>query len=313
MRRPGHRMTSTFPLPLLDRDVFSTRPVAHAPGAPARPSAPQGEVRVRWLGTAGFEISAGGTSILIDPYITRASLSDCVMRPLEPDLSEITRVTPRADAIIVGHTHFDHALDVPMIAKRTGATVFGSKSAVALCRASLVPETRCVDVEREYGQSPFETEVGPFKLRFAVSAHSRFMLGRVPFPGEIQDCDHVPLRTERYRCGAVFRVEIQVFGRTIVHLGSAEIVERTAPPKDVDLLLLCVAGWQSSQKFPERVARALDPKVVCFSHWDNFFRPLDLPVQALPAMAPQKLSDRLTSIARDAKVGAIPLLGELVL
>lgn len=268
---------------------------------------------MRWLGTAGFEIAAAGFSILIDPYVTRARLADCVMRPLEPDLAEVARVTPRADAIVVGHTHFDHALDVPLIAKRTGATVFGSRSAVALCRASLVPETKLVDVEREYGQSSFEAEVGPFNLRFAASAHSRFMLGRVPFPGEIMDCDHVPLRTEQYRCGAVFRVEIQVLGRTIVHLGSAELVERARPPKDVDLLLLCVAGWQSSAQFPERVARALDPKVVCLHHWDNFFRPLDRGVTALPAMGVQKLAERLTRVARDAKVGAVRPLEELVL
>lgn len=287
----------SFPLPLLDHP-------------PARPDSP---VRVRWLGTAGFEISAGTHSILIDPYVTRAPFTDCVMRPLEPDLAEIARITPRADAIIVGHTHFDHALDVPAIARRTGAMVFGSKSAVRLCRASLVPETRLVDVEREYGQSPVEAEVGPFKLRFAVSAHSRFLLGRVPFPGDIQDCDHVPLRTEAYRCGAVFRVEIEVFGRTIVHLGSAELVERTAPPKDVDLLLMCVAGWQSSERFPERVARALDPRAILLSHWDNFFTPLDKPVQALPAMGVQKLTDRLLSVARDAKIGAVPLLGEVLL
>jgi L-ascorbate metabolism protein UlaG (beta-lactamase superfamily) len=292
-------MTPPFPLPLLPREL-----------APRDANSP---VRVRWLGTAGFEISAGGTSILIDPYITRARLADCVLRPLASDLAEIARVTPRADAIIVGHTHFDHALDVPTIAMRTGATVFGSRSAVALCRASRVPETRLVNVEREPGQPPFTAEVGPFKLRFAASAHSRFLLGRVPFPGEIQDCDHVPLRTEKYRCGAVFRVEIEVMGRTIVHLGSAELVERVAPPKDVDLLLLCVAGWQSSDHFPERVARALDPRAVLLSHWDNFFTPLDTPVRALPAMAVQKLSDRLTRVARDAKVGAIPPLSEVVL
>ncbi len=288
-----------FPLPLLDHQL-----------SPGRADSP---VRVRWLGTAGFEITAGQFSVLIDPYVTRARFTDCVMRPLEPDLAEIARVTPRADAIIVGHTHFDHALDVPAIARRTGAMVFGSKSAVALCRASLVPETKLVNVEREYGQQPVEAEIGPFKLRFAVSAHSRFMLGRVPFPGEIQDCDHVPLRTEKYRCGAVFRVEIEVFGRTIVHLGSAEIVERTAPPKDVDLLLMCVAGWQSSERFPERVARALDPKAILLSHWDNFFDPLDSPVRALPAMAVQKLTDRLLAVARDAKIGAVPLLGEVVI
>ncbi len=291
---------AAFPLPLLARELTPR----------GRGDSP---VRVRWLGTAGFEIAAGGFSVLIDPYVTRARWTDCVMRPLAPDLAEIARVTPQADAIIVGHTHFDHAMDVPAIARRTGATVFGSKSAVALCRASLVPETKLVNVEGEYGAEPVVAEVGPFKLRFAVSAHSRFMLGRVPFPGEIQDCDHVPLRTEKYRCGAVFRVEIEVLGRTIVHLGSAEIVERTAPPKDVDLLLMCVAGWQSSERFPERVARALDPKAILLSHWDNFFDPMDRPVRALPAMGVQKLTDRLSAVTRDAKIGAVPLLGEVVI
>jgi L-ascorbate metabolism protein UlaG (beta-lactamase superfamily) len=292
-------MTEPFPLPLLPRDLA--------------PSTGDKAVRVRWLGTAGFEIRAGGSSILIDPYVTRAPFGACVMRPLEPDLTQIARITPQADAIVLGHTHFDHAMDAPVIARRTGATVFGSKSAVALCRNSLVPETKLVDVERESGQAPLVAEVGPFRLRFAPSAHSRFALGRVPFPGEIQDCDQIPLRTEQYRCGAVFRVEIEVFGRTIVHLGSAELVERAAPPKDIDLLLLCVAGWQASDRFPERVARALDPKVVLLSHWDNFFRPLDQPAVMLPAMGVQKLSDRLTKVARDAKVGAVPILGEVVL
>lgn len=292
-------MTAPFPLPSLPRDL--------APRKDGR------AVRVRWLGTAGFEISAGGSSILIDPYVTRAPFRACVMRPLEPDLAQIARITPQADAILLGHTHFDHAMDAPVIARRTGATVFGSKSAVALCRASLVPETRLVDVERATSERPFEAEIGPFRLRFAPSAHSRFALGRVPFPGDIQDCDHVPLRTERYRCGAVFRVEIEVFGRTIVHLGSAELVERAAPPKDVDLLLLCVAGWQSSDRFPERVARALDPKAVLLSHWDNFFLPLDQPAVMLPAMGVQKLADRLTKVARDAKVGAVPILGEVII
>ena len=74
-----------------------------------------------------------------------------------------------------------------------------------------------------------------------------------------------------------------------------------------------MAGWQSSDHFPERVARALDPKAVLLMHWDNFFDPLDRPVRALPAMSVQKLSDRLTAVARDAKVGAVPPLGEVML
>ncbi|MEZ4294001.1 MAG: hypothetical protein R3B70_03420 [Polyangiaceae bacterium] len=123
----------------------------------------------------------------------------------------------------------------------------------------------------------------------------------------------MPLRTEKYRCGAVFRIEIEVLGRTIVHLGSAELVERAAPPAHIDVLLQCVAGWQSSERFPERVARALDPKTVFLSHWDNFFLPLDQDAVMLPAMSVQKLTDRLSTVARDIRVGGVPIFGEVLL
>jgi L-ascorbate metabolism protein UlaG (beta-lactamase superfamily) len=271
----------------------------------------EGAVKVRWLGTAGFAIEHAGTVVLIDPYLTRASLAACVVAPLRPDLLAIDRWAPRADAIVVGHTHFDHALDVPAIARRTGAMVFGSRSAALLCRASGVAEARIRDVERAPGAQPVVAEVGPFRLRFIPSAHSRFMLGRVPFPGEIADCDDVPLRAERYKCGAVFAVEIEVAGRTIVHLGSAELAAPAFARKEPDLVLLCTAGWQSSGDLPERVTRALSPRAILLSHWDDFFRPLDRPARALPAMAAGKLVDRLARATREAKIGAVPLLGEV--
>ncbi|WP_437289049.1 MBL fold metallo-hydrolase [Sorangium sp. So ce406] len=273
--------------------------------------APSGAVRVRWLGAAGFAVEHAGAVVLIDPYLTRASLRRCVLGRLVPDVAAVARHAPRADAIIAGHTHFDHALDIPEIALRTGATVFGSRSAAALCRASGVPPSRARDVERAPGGEPVVAEVGPFRLRFLPSAHSRLMLGRVPFPGDISDCDQVPLRAERYRCGAVFAVEIRVAGRLIVHLGSAELVEASLDCREPDLLLLCVAGWTASRAFPERVARALSPRAVLFSHWDNFFLPLDRPAVALPAMQGERLAERLGRASRDVKMGVLPLLGEV--
>jgi len=274
-----------------------------------------GSVTVRWLGTAGFAIEHAGHVVLIDPYLTRASLTRCVVSALRPDLEVIGRHVPRADAIVVGHSHFDHALDVPAIALATGATVFGSRSAANLCRASGVPEAQVDVVERPAGSAPVDREVGPFRLRFHAGAHSRLIAGRVPFPGDIADCDQVPLRTERYRCGAVFAVEINVAGRTLFHLGSAEIVDAAHAGRStaVDLVLLCVAGWTSSRDFPERMARALSPAAALLSHWDDFFRPIDRPARALPAMRLARLVDRLDRAARDIRVGTLPLLGELVL
>ena len=93
-------------------------------------------VHVRWLGTAGFELRYGEHVLLFDPYLTRASLGRCVLSSLSSDVAAITRTIARADAIVVGHTHFDHVLDVPTIARLTNARVFGSRSAAKIGRAS---------------------------------------------------------------------------------------------------------------------------------------------------------------------------------
>jgi L-ascorbate metabolism protein UlaG (beta-lactamase superfamily) len=268
-------------------------------------------VRVQWLGTAGFAIEHDGHTLLLDPYVTRASLARCVLAPLHPDHDAIRRCVPRADAVVVGHTHFDHALDVPWIARTTGARVFGSRSAVALCLAHGVEADRVEAVEREAGSEPVEREVGPFALRFIPSAHSRFALGRVPFPGEIADCGDVPMRTEAYKCGAVFGVEIRVAGRTLYHLGSAELVDANVDVKNVDLLLMCVAGWTSSRDFPERVGHRLAPGAVLLSHWDDFFRSIDRPARMLPAMQMPRLVDRLARASGGARVGTVPIFGEV--
>jgi L-ascorbate metabolism protein UlaG (beta-lactamase superfamily) len=283
--------------------------VRFAPDALRPPGGDDG-VRVQWLGTAGFAIESGGFVILIDPYVTRASLLSLVA-PLRSDLGAIARHTPRADAIIVGHTHFDHALDVPAIARRTGAKVFGSRSAAMLCKASGLPEDRVDVVERASGSAPVDREIGPFQLRFIPSAHSRFFFGRMPSAGEITDCDEVPGRAGEYKCGAVFGVEIRVAGRTLYHMGSAELVEANIPPANVDLLLMCVAGWTSSRDLPERAAHRIAPGAVLLSHWDNFLRPIDLPARPLPAMQLPRLVDRLSLAARGVKIGTLPIFGEV--
>jgi L-ascorbate metabolism protein UlaG (beta-lactamase superfamily) len=268
-----------------------------------------GSVRVRWLGTAGFAIEHEGHVVLIDPYVTRASLARCVLRSLEPDLAAIDRHAPRADAIVLGHTHFDHALDAPAIAKRTRARVFGSRSAAALCLSEGVDARQVEVVDPAAG--PTEREVGPFTLRFVPSAHSRFLLGRVPFEGDIADCSDVPMRVEAYRCGAVFGVEIRVAGRTIYHMGSAELVDAQVAVRRVDLLLMCVAGWTSTRRLPERAAACFSPGAVLLSHWDDFLRPIEAPARALPAMQLPRLVERLTRAANGARVGTIPILGEV--
>ena len=285
-------------------DLFFSSPTPHG-GV--------GSVCVTWLGTAGFSIAHAGHVVLLDPYLTRASLSRCVFAPLRPDSALAHRLVPHADAIVLSHTHFDHALDAPAIARQTRARVFGSRSAVHLCRSHGVAATQVECVEPQAGHTPYEAEVGPFRLRFWPSAHSAFLFGHVPFPGDIADCTDVPLRTQAYRCGSVFGTEIEVGGRRLFHVGSAELVERGWRVKPVDLALACVAGWTTTERYPERLVAALSPGTILFHHWDNFLRGLDAGARALPGMRFQVLVDRLTAAAPHLAIGALPLLGTLTL
>jgi L-ascorbate metabolism protein UlaG (beta-lactamase superfamily) len=290
--------------------TFRPRDIEWGEGALGR-RGDAGDVRIRWLGTAGFAIEYGQHVVLIDPYVTRASLRRCLLAPLRPDVGAIERHVPRADAVILGHTHFDHALDAPAIAQRTGARVFGSRSAAALCHASGVAADRIEVVERPVGGAPIEREVGPFTLRFVPSAHSAFVLGRVPFPGEISDCSDVPMHARGYRCGAVFGVEIKVAGRTLYHVGSAELVDANVAVRNVDLLLLCVAGWTSSRDLPERACHRLRPSAILLSHWDDFLQPLHHPARVLPAIQMGRFVERLTHASAGVKVGTLRMLGDV--
>jgi hypothetical protein len=121
------------------------------------------------------------------------------------------------------------------------------------------------------------------------------------------------MRIGGYRCGAVFGVEIRVAGRTLFHLGSAELVDATLDAREVDLLMMCVAGWTSSRDLPERASRKLSPRAVLLSHWDDFFRPIEKPARPLPAMKLPYLVDRLSKATREAKIGTLPILGEVTL
>jgi len=294
--------------------------LAFRPGALGVPTS-RSPIRVTWLGTAGFAIEHEGHVVLIDPYLTRASLWDCVRAPLASDVSLIRKHVPRADAIVTGHTHFDHALDVPAIALATGAKVYGSRSCARLCRAAGVPEDRIVDVQERgkasgWGREPVRAEVGPFELRFVPSVHSAFALGRIPFPGDIResiaDCDQVALRTHEYRCGSVFAVDVRVAGKRIYHLGSADLLDGLPEP-GVDLLLMCVAGWTTTPRFAPRVMGSLRPGAILLSHWDDFFSPLAAGARPLPAMKMPVLVDRLTAIDPSVTIGTVPILGAVEL
>ena len=230
---------------------------------------------VQWLGTAGFALSAEGTTVLIDPYITRRDLRATLRAPtLLPDRALVERLVPRADAVLVGHTHFDHAVDVPEIARLHECDVYGSASLRHLMGLhSLAERTVVVEPHRRY-------EVGPFTFSFTPSVHSKLLFGlKVPAEGELT-CDSLDhLGSGHYRCGQVWGVTVEVGGITLYHQGSANLVDDEIRARDVDVFLCGIAGRMYTRDYIGRVMRRLRPKVVLAHHHDSFFEPLDGPMK----------------------------------
>jgi L-ascorbate metabolism protein UlaG (beta-lactamase superfamily) len=74
---------------------------------------------VRWLGHATFEVTSGaGTRFLIDPFITNNPATPEPLRSLKRYAG-----ADRPSAILVSHSHGDHASDALAVAKLSGAPV----------------------------------------------------------------------------------------------------------------------------------------------------------------------------------------------
>lgn len=255
-------------------------------------------LELEWLGVSGFRMTYEGHTLLIDPYVTRISLGDLLRRrAVPPSPALIDRHLPRTDAILLGHCHFDHALDAPAIAARDRAKVFGSASAAALMRVHGLGAL-AVEVEpyRRY-------EVGPFRFHFVPSVHARLVLGlSVPFAGDIT-CEHVDqLAPSAYRCGQVWGLHVEVGGARFYHQGSADLLDDAIRDRGVDVLLAGISGRGFTPRFTSRLVQRLAPRLVVPHHYDDFFRPLDEGLKLSTNVNLAGWIDEVTRASREVEV-----------
>ena len=123
---------------------------------------------LRWLGHTNYEIAYRGTVILMDAYYERTPGN----HPIGVTPGEFTR----ADAIVIGHPHFDHISDAATVARQTGATVIGASAGSEVVRRLGVPDDQIATVTG-IGDEPFE--FGGFTIQ-PVLGHHNVIRTRVP-------------------------------------------------------------------------------------------------------------------------------------
>jgi L-ascorbate metabolism protein UlaG (beta-lactamase superfamily) len=202
--------------------------------------------------------------------------------------------------VLVGHTHFDHAIDVPALCARYGCAAYGSKSLVALMRVYglLGQAVEAIPHER--------LQLGPFAVTFVPSVHSKLLLGyRVPSDGELT-CEHLDaLSPNAYKCGQVWGVRIEVAETTFYHQGSANLLDEEIREGGVDVFLAGIAGRRFTDDYWRRILRALEPRVVVASHFDDFFRTLDAPAGFSLNVNLAAWPQEIEAVSRDFAVAAL--------
>lgn len=261
-------------------------------------------LELEWLGVSGYRITYDGVSLFVDPYVSRAPLRALLLGRLAmPDEALIERyvTSPGAVAgVLVGHTHFDHAIDAPAVARRFGAKAYGSSSLAQLMQLHGLGEL-AVEVTPH---KPYE--LGPFVVRFIPSRHSKLLFGRkIPMDGELT-CDHLHgLSPRAYRCGQVWGIRIEVAGVSLYHQGSADLDDDELDRAPVDVFLAGVAGRGFTPRYWERILPRLDPRIVVPTHYDDFFAPLGRRLSFVRQVRLADVPGEVGAVSRDARVAAL--------
>lgn len=252
------------------------------------------DVTLRYLGAAGWEISAPSDSadqplvVLVDPYLTRVNYSGTPSadpgdtRPvysrtdtLFSDTAVINREIERADYILVQHSHPDHVMDVPYIAHRTGAVVIGHESTINIMRAYGVPADRLITVQ---GGEDYLFDDG-VAVQVIPSLHSPLNDKRYHQPARIARSVTRPMQIAQLVEGGSLMFLVRIGGQQILTMGSMNFIEREVAGLRPDIALVGAApSHLEIRDYTSRLMAALGyPPVVIPTHADNFSVPYGAP------------------------------------
>lgn len=248
-----------------------------------QPRSTSGSMTATFFGTSSLLFQAGGTNVISDGFVSRPDRKAVLTGEIEPKEECIKWAMARlgidrAAAIFAGHSHYDHAMDAPLFARLTGATLVGSDSTLNIGRGlapPLPPMRQVADGETVSCQG--------IDLTFVESVHSRGDLasGRVDRPFD------TPAPARMWRTGTTWSVFVRHAGKTLLVHGSANFKRRALRDRRASVAYLGIGSLgRRSQRFVDEywdeVVRQTGTRRVILVHWDNFFLGLDEPLQPMP-------------------------------
>lgn len=253
------------------------------------------QLEIQYLGSGGYRLSRGSDLVLLAPFFSNPGLlAAASFRSIIADTEAIDRWLPdvsTAAAILVGHAHYDHLLDIPRIAQKHApeAIIYGSASVAHILAA--IPELKSrVVVLNEQAYSPGGQEqwirIPGTQVRFLpiVSGHAPHIAGIKFMQGRFSsDLEQLPRRAKQWKEGLTLAYLIEFLAddgvTPIFRIHYQDAVSAPPlgfPPPDkgsIDVAITCLPGHNQVQGYPQDLLNAISVRHVIMGHWEDFFRP----------------------------------------
>lgn len=186
--------------------------------------------------------------------------------------------------MFVSHTHHDHVMDAPYIAKQCNAKIYGSESAKNVALGSGIPEENIVVFQHE---SSFT--VGDYKIRILNSLHSKPTLLNNDLGEPITKPLKQPAGLRKYKEGGSYDFYVEYGEKKILIRPSFNYIKGQLDGIKADVIFLGVAGLakadpETEKTFFAETVEKTEAKLIIPVHWDNFFSPLERPIKGMPSL-----------------------------
>jgi L-ascorbate metabolism protein UlaG (beta-lactamase superfamily) len=269
---------------------------------------PPGTLMATFLGTAGFLLDDGETQLLIDPFVSCPTLPHvAVNKPIQPDRAAIAAWVDRLEArrvaaVMVTHSHYDHAMDAPAFAELCDAPLLGSSSTAMIGRGSGLPAQRTAVV------SPGSMHrFGAFEVHFLPSVHGPCPIGDPPHRGHVTEPLVPPAHHAAWKHGDVWVLWVRHPQGSFIHQGTADTLPETLQGVQADLAMSCLVWRRSTQDVLERTVDAVGATRLIPLHADDMFRRPSAGFSPMPGVDLAGFFADMARLRPDLPIDTLPL------